>query len=139
MSSCGIPRPEPGICSGRTSGRDGWQVGARETPGPRGRKRRPRRGPPGPPPAAAPGSPARAFRARGWAEPAALTPSRPGPARAPALPAPPRGCGFRPGRADSPAGTTRGARSGRRAHLASLPPGGRSAGWPLLRRLPPRE
>lgn len=100
VSSCGIPRPEPGICCGKTSGSDGWQVGARETPGPRGRKRRRRRGPSGPPPAAALGS---LFRARGWAEPTALTPpgpARPGPSAraAPWVWVPPHA------RADSPAG-----------------------------------
>lgn len=36
MSSYGTPRPEPGICCGKTSGRDGWQVGVPETPGPAG-------------------------------------------------------------------------------------------------------
>lgn len=101
MSSCGIPRPEPGICCGKTSGRDGWQVGARGTPGPRGRKRRRRRGPPGPPRRWVP--PHRLFRVRGWAEPAALTPSRPGPSARAARAA--RWVWVPPGaRADSPAG-----------------------------------
>ena len=31
MSSCGTPLPEPGIGCGKTSGRDGWQVGAPKT------------------------------------------------------------------------------------------------------------
>ena len=31
MSSCGTPLPEPGIGCGKTSGRDGWQVGGPKT------------------------------------------------------------------------------------------------------------
>lgn len=36
MNSYGTPRPELGICCGKTSGKDGWQVGVSETPGPAG-------------------------------------------------------------------------------------------------------
>lgn len=48
MNSCGTPRPERGIGCGKTSGRDGWQVGAHETWDRGGGRRRGPRRPPGP-------------------------------------------------------------------------------------------
>lgn len=97
--------------------------------------------PPGPPPRRRCGLPAQVFRARGWAEEAALTPLlvRAG---APALPAfrarGPGACGLRPARADSSAG--RGAWD--REQARGLP--GESSfewplclGWPRLRHHPP--